>query len=493
VRLSLSCPTGDLILLFNSIQFLIFFPITVLGYFLIPKKCKNLWLLIASYIFYMGWNAKYAILLLFSTGVTFFASLAIEKVIADNLRKKTKLILIISLVLIFALLFYYKYLNFSVSFVAKLFSFAGITLSAPKFDIILPVGISFFTFQAAGYLIDVYRGHIKAEHNFLKYALFVSFFPQLVAGPIERSHNLLFQLDKTYTFDFERAKTGIFTMLYGYILKMVIADRASILVDFVYSNNMATGIQIAFATFIFAFQIYCDFAGYSTIAIGASKILGINLMQNFNAPYFAFSFKDFWRRWHISLSTWFRDYLYIPLGGSRKGKFRKNLNTMIVMLVSGVWHGAGMHFVAWGFLNGAFQIFDDLTLKIRERIPKIIQIPITFTGVCLCWLFFRASSLSKAIFYLKKIIFDPQISTIKSGLDSKYGMNKHELCFLLLCIIALMLADFLKYKEVPLKEKLFSKKWYIQSAFFVAAVTFIAVFGVWGAGYNAASFIYFQF
>lgn len=235
-------------MLFNSVQFLLFFPITALAYFIFPKRIKNYWLLAASYIFYMGWNPKYALLLFFSTAVTFFASLLLEKY-----RRKEKLIMIIALCLIFLLLFYYKYLNFALSLTEKLFTLLNIKLSIPKFDIILPVGISFFTFQAAGYLIDVYRGEITVEKNFFKYALFVSFFPQLVAGPIERSKNLLNQLDRTYTFDFTRVKNGLFTMLYGYILKMVIADRASILVDFVYSNNMATGIQIAFATFIFAF------------------------------------------------------------------------------------------------------------------------------------------------------------------------------------------------------------------------------------------------
>ncbi len=467
-------------MLFNSIQFLIFFPITVLTYFLLPKKCKNLWLLFASYIFYMGWNVRYSLLLIFSTAVSFFASLIIER----QRHKKAKTVLIIAIIIIFSLIFYFKYLNFVISLINP---------SAPKFDIILPVGISFFTFQATGYMIDVYRGDIKAEHNFMKYALFVSFFPQLVAGPIERSRNLLTQLDKTYYFEFERIKHGIFIMLYGYFLKMCIADRAAILVDFVYSNDMATGVQIAFATFIFSFQIYCDFAGYSTIAIGASKILGINLMQNFSAPYFAFSFKDFWHRWHISLSTWFRDYLYIPLGGSRKGRIRKKLNILIVMLISGLWHGAGLQFIAWGFFNGVFQLFDDLTLKVREKVPKIVQISFTFVLLCLCWLFFRATSLSIAICNLKKIIYNPEFTSLVKNIVDKYGMNEREMLFLLISIVLLMIIDFYKYKGVSLQEKLFSKKWYVQTAFFVVGITVIAVFGVWGAGYNAANFIYFQF
>lgn len=475
-------------MLFNSVQFLLFFPITALAYFIFPKRIKNYWLLAASYIFYIGWNPKYALLLFFSTAVTFFASLLLEKY-----RRKEKLIMIIALCLIFLLLFYYKYLNFALSLTEKLFTLLNIKLSIPKFDIILPVGISFFTFQAAGYLIDVYRGEISVEKNFFKYALFVSFFPQLVAGPIERSKNLLNQLDRTYTFDFTRVKNGLFTMLYGYILKMVIADRASILVDFVYSNNMATGIQIAFATFIFAFQIYCDFYGYSTIAIGASRILGIELMQNFNAPYFSFSFKDFWRRWHISLSTWFRDYLYISLGGSRCGRLRKNLNIFIVMLVSGIWHGAGLHFIVWGLLNGLFQVFDDLTAKLKTNIPKIIQICATFFCICFCWLFFRANSLTTAFRFIKMIIFNLEPKTLTDDLLLKYGLNKSEVCLLLLSIFVLMICDYLKWRDISLKRNIFSRKWYIQSVVFIAGLLTVAVFGVWGSEYNPAAFIYFQF
>ena len=475
-------------MLFNSFQFILFFPLTLLAYFLFPKRIKNYWLLAASYIFYMGWNPKYALLLFFSTSVTFYASLLLEKY-----RRKDKLIMIIALCLIFLLLFYYKYLNFALSLTEKLFTLLNIKLSIPKFDIILPVGISFFTFQAAGYLIDVYRGEISVEKNFFKYALFVSFFPQLVAGPIERSKNLLNQLDRTYTFDFTRVKNGFFTMLYGYILKMVIADRASILVDFVYSNNMATGIQIAFATFIFSFQIYCDFYGYSTIAIGASRILGIELMQNFNAPYFSFSFKDFWRRWHISLSTWFRDYLYIPLGGSRCGRLRKNLNIIIVMLVSGIWHGAGLHFIVWGLLNGLFQVFDDLTAQIKTNIPKIIQICATFFCICFCWLFFRANSLTTAFRFIKMIIFNLEPKTLTGDLLLKYGLNKSEVCLLLLSIFGLMICDYLKWRDISLKRNIFSRKWYIQSVVFIAGLLTVAVFGVWGSEYNPAAFIYFQF
>lgn len=520
-------------MLFNSVHFLIFFPTVVLLYFVLPRRARSFCLLLASYVFYMGWDLKYALLLFFSTAITYGAALLVERARSQNkVYANARLILIVSLVLTFCLLFYYKYLNFALSTVARAFSLLHINVSVPQFDIILPVGISFFTFQVAGYLIDVWRGDITAERNFFRYALFVSFFPQLVAGPIERSRNLLVQLEKPAPFDFARAKSGILTMLYGYLLKMVVADRAAVLVDFVFANDAATGVQVAFATFIFAFQIYCDFYGYSVIAAGAARVLGISLMENFNAPYFAVSFKDFWRRWHISLSTWFRDYLYIPLGGSRRGRIRKNVNTMLIMLASGIWHGAGFHFVAWGFLNGIFQVFDDLTGSWRKRIEEqaekrgvtmsfaletigkklggsdrpslhfcitlsslwhLLQSAATFCGVCLCWLFFRASSLRTAVRYVWQILFSPQLSTLRKDWLLKYGMDKNELKFLLGSIAVLLIVDFLKYKGVRLQDALLQRSWLLQEAAIIVAVLVLAVAGVWGAGYNAASFIYFQF
>ncbi len=485
-------------MLFNSLSFLIFFPVTVFLYFLLPKKIKNLSLLAASYAFYMGWNPKYALLLLFCTTVTYSASILIEKAReGSEAMRKTKIMLTISIVLILSLLFYYKYLNFTITLLHDALSIIGLELNLPKFDIILPVGISFFSFQAVGYLIDVYRGDIRAEKNFFKYALFVSFFPQLVAGPIERSKNLLRQLGTTYDFDFANLKNGLFTMIWGFFLKVVVADRASILVDFVYANENATGIQIVLATFFFAFQIYCDFCGYSTIACGCAKILGINLVQNFASPYFSSSFSEFWRRWHISLSAWFRDYVYIPLGGNRKGKMRKRLNILAVMLVSGVWHGAGLNFLLWGLLHGLFQVIDDITKNARARITsaagKAAQILVTFTLVCTTWLFFRARSLAHAVFLLKKIIFDLEPLTIFRHNAEKYNIETEDLKLLLLSLIIILAVDFARYKNFSIKNWIFSKNWIFQGAALVALCVFILTFGVWGTGYDAASFIYFQF
>lgn len=331
-------------MLFNSGKFLIFFPIVTLIYFILPKKIRQYWLLIASWYFYMCWNAGYIVLILYSTVITFIGGLFIEK----N-RSKKNFIVAGSFILNLAVLFYFKYFNFGIGLLAKLLAYAHISVNVPQFDIILPVGISFFTFQALSYTVDVYRGEIFAEKNFFKYALFVSFFPQLVAGPIERSKNLMKQICEPKSFDFDRARDGILLMLWGYFLKVVLADRIAIFVDTVYGDvNTYSGYYIVLATILFAFQIYCDFAGYSIIAMGTAKVLGIQLMDNFESPYLAASVAGFWRHWHISLTSWFRDYLYIPLGGNKKGKIRKYANEMIVFFASGLWHGASISFVIWG-------------------------------------------------------------------------------------------------------------------------------------------------
>lgn len=341
-------------MLFNSSEFLMFFPVVVLVYCIIPDRIKYIWLLIASYYFYMCWNIKYVLLILMSTVVTYISGLLLEKIKYAHFEpsKKTKLkkwIIAGGFSINLGILFYFKYINFSLNTLSGIFAKIHIELNVPKFDIILPVGISFYIFQALSYIMDVYRDEIYAEKNFLRYALFVSFFPQLVAGPIERSGNLLKQLASLKKICFENVREGLLLMLWGYFLKIVLADRIAIFVDTVYGDLLTyPGTYLVVATMLFAVQIYCDFAGYSTIAMGAAKVLGITLMENFNAPYLSTSIAEFWRRWHISLTSWFHDYLYIPLGGNRKGKLRKYINKMIVFLVSGLWHGASLAYVAWG-------------------------------------------------------------------------------------------------------------------------------------------------
>lgn len=322
---------------------------------------RYIWLLCASYYFYMSWNPKYALLIAFSTVVTYLSGLLIGIINENNgdsssqLQKSVRLkkwVVAGSFTVNLAILFFFKYFDFALSNVNRILTAVGISMIEKPFDVLLPVGISFYTFQALSYTMDVYRGDVRAERNILKYALFVSFFPQLVAGPIERSKNLLSQVEKAHTFqlwNYNRIANGAVIMLWGYFQKMVIADRVALLVDTVYDKYWLYGsTALILASVLFAVQIYCDFASYSSIAIGAAEIMGFSLMENFDTPYFSRSVKEFWRRWHISLSSWFRDYLYIPLGGNRKGKVRKYINTMVVFLTSGLWHGASWNFVVWG-------------------------------------------------------------------------------------------------------------------------------------------------
>lgn len=337
---------GKLKMLFNSFNFLIFFPIVLLLYFTVPEKMKKIWLLFASYYFYMCWNVKYGILLVAVTLITYWGGIYIERN-NRNLQRK-KLFLGIISVLIFAILFFFKYYNFMAKSITAFLHVLGITVANRSFDIVLPVGISFFTFQSIGYVVDVYRGD-KAERNLWRYALFISFFPQLVAGPIERSGNLLKQFYEPQVFHYEKIREGLLLMMWGYFLKLMIADRAAIYVDVVFDSFYTySGMYILVATILFAFQIYCDFAGYSIIAMGAARMLGIELMSNFECPYFSKTVSEFWTRWHVSLGSWFRDYLYIPLGGNRKGTLKKYCNKMSVFFVSGLWHGANWTFFIWG-------------------------------------------------------------------------------------------------------------------------------------------------
>ena len=328
---------------FTTFEFAVFFPVVVLCFYIMPKKVRPLWLLLASYYFYMGWNPKYALLILASTVITYVCARLIGHM-EEQKKLPRRWIMISGLLLNLAILMFFKYFYFLHDLISDMMSLFGYTLKASRLDIILPVGISFYTFQALGYLIDVYRGDIKPEKNFIRYALFVSFFPQLVAGPIERSGHLLGQIKEITrkpSWSFEKVTRGLLMMLWGYFMKLVIADRAAILVDEVFgAYYLFEGSALLFGCVLFLIQLYCDFASYSAIAIGAAGILGIELMPNFAAPFFSKSISEFWRRWHISLSSWLRDYVYIPLGGSRCSKPRHYLNTMITFLLSGLWHGA---------------------------------------------------------------------------------------------------------------------------------------------------------
>ena len=498
-------------MLFNSIDFLIFFPVVVLIYFIIPDKIKYIWLLAASYYFYMGWNAKYALLLLFSTAVTYLSGIAMDAVgrkteSSEKRIKYRKLVVALSFILNLGILFVFKYLDFASDLLAFVFSKAGLSVTIPRFDILLPVGISFYTFQALSYTMDVYRGEIYAERNFLRYALYVSFFPQLVAGPIERSKNLLKQLAVPTRFDHARALDGLYLMLWGYFLKIVLADRIAVVVSAVYDGyEIYPGWYLVVGTVLFAFQVYCDFAGYSTIAIGAAKILGIDLMENFNAPYTSMSIAELWRRWHISLTTWFRDYVYFPLGGSRKGRLRKDINIMIVFLVSGLWHGAGMHYVAWGGINGLYQVIGERLKPIREKTAVLLHVKtdvlsfrlykvlVTFLLTLFSDIFFRANDMAAAGTIIASIFTTHNPWILFDGSLYKLGLGAAEFRFMLICIGVLIFADIMKRMGISIRKIIGEQGYVFRVLFFVFAVTFLLTFGVWGPGYDANNFIYFQF
>mgnify|MGYP002035796933 CR=1 FL=1 len=480
-------------MLFNSIHFLIFFPIVVAIYFSIPHRFRWILLLISSYYFYMSWKAEYVILIMISTLIDYFLAIQIHK---SAIRARKKVFLVLSLCGNLGLLFAFKYFNFFSDSVRELLMSFSIQLQPMTLKVLLPVGISFYTFQTIGYTIDVYRGKIKPEKHLGIFAVYVSFFPQLVAGPIERAKNLLPQFFVKQFFDYKRITDGLKVMLWGFFLKVVIADRLAIVVDAVYNNPLEyTGIPLILATVFFAFQIYCDFAGYSFIAIGAAQVMGIKLMDNFKRPYHSKSISEFWRRWHISLSSWFRDYLYIPLGGNRVSIPRWYLNLFIVFLVVGIWHGANWTFIVWGVIHGFYLIFSAITKNIRSQIankiglakfPKLhmfLQMAITFTLVNIGWIFFRANTLSDAAYILTHLF---------SGWGSKItfgGVMTHE--GLIIAVISILFMEFvhLLQEHIKMRQFLSDKPILVRWSILLILILGIALFGV----FESRQFIYFQF
>jgi alginate O-acetyltransferase complex protein AlgI len=386
-------------MLFNSLGFLLFFPVVIALYFALSHKYRWMMLLGASYYFYMCWKPEYIVLIAGSTLIDYYCGLRMSN-IPD--KKDRRIYLILSLFVNLGLLFFFKYFNFFSKSVHDTFEMFNIFVDTPAFDYLLPVGISFYTFQTLSYTIDVYNGKTQPEKHLGIFALFVSFWPQLVAGPIERSNHLLPQFRKKYEFEYERVRSGLMRVAWGFFKKMVIADRLSVYVNEVYNNpGMYDGTSILIASYFFAFQIYCDFSGYSDIAIGSARIMGFDLMENFRTPYFSKSVREFWQRWHISLSTWFRDYLYIPLGGNRVVKWRWYYNLLLTFFVSGIWHGANWTFAAWGFLHGAYLIFEIILgkyFKLKNSFwGNAFRIFLTFHLVIFAWIFFRANSLGDAM------------------------------------------------------------------------------------------------
>lgn len=487
-------------MLFNSFSFFLFLPIVFVLYHFLPVRFRIWILLFASYYFYMSWNVKYVLLILFTTFVTYFAALLMEKV-SD--RGKKKLYLTCAILTSFALLFFFKYFDFTLQLLEDAARAAGIKLHKTTLDLLLPVGISFYTFQTVSYLVDVYKERVRAERDLVCFATFISFFPQLVAGPIERTENLLPQLKNLPDFDEKKASYGLKLMAWGLFKKMIIADSIAPGVDHVYGNiSVMDGATLFAATFLFAIQIYCDFSGYSDIAIGTGKLFGIDLMQNFRIPYLASSFRDFWARWHISLSTWFRDYLYIPLGGNRKGKLRQYINLFITFAASGLWHGANLTFLVWGIFHGLLLIIENILWngKRKENIEKsspsykFFAIVFVFFFISLAWIFFRAQSISDSFQILKKIFtsLTLPVSSMQKliSVHGHIGYPSSEWIKIIMCIFLLFIYDLASFLYGDILEKSHYCPKVLRWSLYVLLGLMLLFFQPLKVG---TSFIYFQF
>ena len=481
-------------MLFNSIEFLIFFPIVITAYFLLPHRFRWFWLLSASVYFYMRFIPIYILVLFFLIIVDYTAGLLIS---AAKTPAKKRTFLIMSLCANIGILGFFKYFNFFNSNIDKLATLIGWNYPLVLLTFALPIGLSFHTFQSISYVIEVYKGNYKVEKNCGIYALYVMFFPQLVAGPIERPQNLLHQLHEKHNFDFQRVANGLKLMLWGFFKKLVIADRVAMLVNTIYSNPTSyTGTPLILATFLFAFQIFCDFSGYSDIAIGAARVMGVNLMYNFRRPYFSKSISEFWKRWHISLSSWFRDYLYFPLGGSRVSLKRVYFNLFITFLISGMWHGANWTFLAWGALHGFYVMFERATSEFRKkladklrlsklpRLHAILQIIITFILADIAWIFFRANTISDA-FYILTHLFSGltlNLSSIDLGLDMP------ELAVAFAAIIFMEIVHLIQ-ERIGIMQFMSQRAAWLRWIIYALLLLGVLLFGV----FKGLTFIYFQF
>lgn len=476
-------------MLFNSFEFGIFLPIVFILYWFVFKrsiKLQNALLLVSSYVFYGWWDYRFLTLIIISS----FADFLIGKRLSKSVNKiQRKLLLYISIIINLGILGFFKYYNFFIDSFVDVFQVFGFSFNPQRLNIILPVGISFYTFQTLSYTIDVYKKKMQATNNLINFFAYVSFFPQLVAGPIERAKNLLPQFNKKRVFNYSQAADGMRQILWGLFKKVVIADNCAVYVNYVFENyTNLNGSTLILGSVFFAFQIYADFSGYSDIAIGTARLFGFNLMKNFAFPYFSRDIAEFWRRWHISLSTWFRDYLYIPLGGSKGSIWMKIRNTFIIFIVSGFWHGANWTFIVWGALNALY--FLPLMLLNRNRnninhidkreaftIKTTANILLTFTLTCFAWIVFRAESLTQAVNYIKQI---------------PHGVFQMPFLFLikkyLLIIVGFIIVEWFQRTKEHAGDVSHLKP-YLRHLFYLSIILLIFFFG----NFDATQFIYFQF
>ncbi len=481
-------------MLFSTAAFAVFMTVTFLAYWLLPHKYRWIFILMANAWFYISYDVRYLAVILVTMLASYICAILIEK---QDVAKKKKIIMTTGVVVTLSLLLVFKYLNFALYTVAKVLNRLSIPMQETTLRLIMPVGISFYTFMAVGYIIDVYKGKTQAVRHFGKYAIFVSFFPNISSGPIERAGHFIPQIDKEKTFDYDSVVYGARLLLLGLIKKIVIADMMTKYVDEVFNKvPQHHGICFAWATLLYTFQIYCDFSGYSDMAIGVARMLGFDLLTNFRQPYLSSSIKEFWGRWHISLSTWFRDYVYIPLGGNRCSKTRRDLNLLITFLCSGLWHGASWTFVLWGGIHGICQIIENrikeatgLTREKEKTLTKPVKILLTLLTFCIvsyAWMFFRANSISEAFYIVRSMFTDLSIS----GAMEQMTMSGRSVVKTTLAIILLIIFDLLNERKDMLMQLSRLKaplKWviYIVSAIVVIALKVNNQF--------AQEFIYFKF
>lgn len=492
-------------MLFNSLDFLVFFPIVTGLFFALPRGGKVPLLLAASALFYMAFRPVYILILLVTIVVDYFAGIYIAG--AVGLRRKA--ILVLSILVNCCFLGFFKYFNFLSENIGAACSLTGHSWPIGNLSVVLPIGLSFHTFQAMSYTIEVFRGRQVPESNFFVFALYVLFYPQLVAGPIERPQNLLHQFHEPHPFDEKQAADGLKLMAWGMFKKVAVADRLALLVDKVYSDPASfDGTALGAATAFFAFQIYCDFSGYSDIARGSAEVMGFKLMPNFDRPYAAASIAEFWKRWHISLSTWFKDYVYLPLGGSRVSPARWAANVMAVFLLSGLWHGANWTFVVWGALNGAYLIGEVWTAPARDRLARFlgldrapflrsaVQTAATFALVCLAWVFFRSRNLSDAWLILSRLASglgdaaDPAAwERLKVLIVTALGGSKLRALLVLAALAAVQVVEFLRDRGIATRAAISSRPPWIKWPLYYGLVTATLLL----APFAPTRFIYFQF
>ncbi len=483
-------------MIFNSIDFAIFLPIVFILFWVFTKTVKerNILIVLSSYLFYGWWDWRFLSLILFSTVLDYSIGIGLSK---QTVPKKRLVLIWISVFVNLGFLGFFKYFNFFLDSFVTAFSFFGTEINSPTLNIILPIGISFYTFQTLSYTIDIYRKDIEANRNFIAFAAYVCFFPQLVAGPIERPGNLLPQFLKQKKLKFINFQFGIIRILWGLFKKVVIADRLSVMVNEVYNSpENYGGIHYLIATVLFAFQIYCDFSGYSDIAIGTARMFDFKLMENFKTPYFSSSLTEFWRRWHISLSTWFRDYIYIPLGGNKVSKSRIYFNIFIIFLISGFWHGAKWTFIIWGVLHGLFMVLDAITknrflfFSKENKLVYWLKILSVFLLTSFAWIFFRANTTKDAFLIVSNLLdFSQPLVTNIRGQQLYMDLPFWKLLVNFSLIVFLLTVEYLirfnKLKESTIIQKKIVYRW----SLYLALILCILIFG----SFEISQFIYFQF